>query len=128
MTGVTTVGRTPWSARDALVPLSSRSIVSLVLAAGRPGGRPRTRGAAPPNMRPPSPRGTMRLDGKVVLITGASEGIGAACAAEFAAAGARLSLTARSADGLARAGGASALITAGDLTLEETRRRAIERT
>src|ERR1039458_5960587 len=70
----------------------------------------------------------MRLDGKVVLITGASEGIGAACAAEFAAAGARLSLTARSAEGLARAGGASALITAGDLTLEETRRRAIERT
>jgi short-subunit dehydrogenase len=70
----------------------------------------------------------MRLDGKVVLITGASEGIGAACAAEFAAAGARLSLTARSAEGLARAGGASALITAGDLTLEATRRQAVERT
>ena len=70
----------------------------------------------------------MRLDGKVVLITGASEGIGAACAAEFAAAGARLSLTARSADGLARAGGASALITAGDLTLEETRQRVVART
>jgi short-subunit dehydrogenase len=70
----------------------------------------------------------MRLDGKVVLITGASEGIGAACAAEFAAAGARLSLTARSADGLARAGGASALTTAGDLTLEETRQKVVERT
>src|ERR1035441_9283143 len=36
-----------------------------------------------------------RIDGKVVLITGASEGIGAACAREFASSGARLSLTAR---------------------------------
>lgn len=70
----------------------------------------------------------MRLDGKVVLITGASEGIGAACAAEFAAAGARLSLAARSAEGLERAGGATALTTAGDLTLDETRRRVVERT
>jgi short-subunit dehydrogenase len=70
----------------------------------------------------------MRLEGKVVLITGASEGIGAACAAEFAAAGARVSLTARSADGLARAGGASALLTAGDLTFDETRRRAVDST
>ena len=70
----------------------------------------------------------MKLDGKVVLITGASQGIGAACAAEFAAAGARLSLTARSAEGLAHAGGASALITAGDLTVAETRRRVVERT
>src|SRR5580698_5692915 len=71
---------------------------------------------------------TMRLDGKVVLITGASDGIGAACAAEFAASGARLSLTARSAEGLARAGGPSALITAGDLTLEATRHEAVART
>ena len=70
----------------------------------------------------------MRIDGKVVLITGASEGIGAACAAEFAAAGARLSLTARSADALARAGGSSALIVPGDLTLDETRRTVVERT
>lgn len=70
----------------------------------------------------------MRIDGKVVLITGASDGIGAACAAAFAEAGARLSLTARSAEGLARAAGQSALITAGDLTLEETRRQVVERT
>jgi NAD(P)-dependent dehydrogenase (short-subunit alcohol dehydrogenase family) len=34
----------------------------------------------------------MRIEGKVALITGASEGIGAACAAEFARAGAQLSL------------------------------------
>ena len=70
----------------------------------------------------------MHLDGKVVLITGASEGIGAACAAEFAAAGARLSLTARSAEGLARSGGPSALLTPGDLTLEATRQQVVERT
>ena len=70
----------------------------------------------------------MRIDGKVVLITGASEGIGAACAAEFARAGAKLSLTARSEEGLRRAGGGDALITAGDLTGEETRRRVVEST
>jgi short-subunit dehydrogenase len=70
----------------------------------------------------------MRLDGKVVLITGASDGIGAACAAEFAAAGAHVSLTARSAAGLTLAGGPNALVTAGDLTAESTRREAVERT
>jgi|SRR5579871_30353 len=70
----------------------------------------------------------MRIEGKVVLITGASQGIGAACAAEFARAGARLSLTARSQDGLAAAAPQGALITAGDLTQEETRRAVVERT
>lgn len=70
----------------------------------------------------------MRLDGKIVLITGASEGIGAACAADFAGAGAKLSLTARSAEGLVRAGGNSSLITTGDLTLDQTRRSVVERT
>jgi short-subunit dehydrogenase len=70
----------------------------------------------------------MRIDGKVVIITGASEGIGAACAAEFARAGAKLSLTARSEEGLRRAGGESALITAGDIMDVETRRRVVERT
>jgi len=69
----------------------------------------------------------MRLDGKVVLITGASEGIGAACAAEFAGRGAKLSLTARSEEGLRKAG-PGALITPGDLTSEETRRAVVERT
>jgi short-subunit dehydrogenase len=71
----------------------------------------------------------MRLQGKVTLITGASEGIGAACAAEFARAGARLSLTARSESGLrAAAGGAEALVVPGDITSEETRRAVVERT
>jgi short-subunit dehydrogenase len=70
----------------------------------------------------------MRVDGKVVLITGASEGIGAACAAEFARHGAKLSLTARNEEGLVRAGGPGALVTAGDITGEETRRRVVDRT
>jgi short-subunit dehydrogenase len=69
----------------------------------------------------------MRIDGKVVLITGASEGIGAACAAEFARAGAKLSLTARSEEGLNRAGPA-ALVTPGDLASDDTRRRVVART
>ncbi|MGA2275241.1 MAG: SDR family NAD(P)-dependent oxidoreductase [Bryobacteraceae bacterium] len=70
----------------------------------------------------------MRIDGKVALITGASEGIGAACATEFGRAGARLSLCARSEEGLRRASGDQALITAGDLTDENVRRRVVERT
>ena len=69
----------------------------------------------------------MRIEGKVALITGASEGIGAACAAEFARAGARLSLTARSEEGLRRAV-PDAFIVPGDLTSDATRRRVVERT
>jgi len=70
----------------------------------------------------------MRIDGKVVLITGASEGVGAACVAEFRNAGAKLALTARSEEGLRRVGGANALIVPGDLTSEADRRRVVERT
>ncbi len=44
----------------------------------------------------------MELQGAHVLITGASRGIGAAMAREFADAGARVSLAARSAEGLAK--------------------------
>src|SRR4051794_12362363 len=72
--------------------------------------------------------GYMRIGGKVVLITGASEGIGAACAREFARRGARLSLTARSEDKLKEVGGPGAVITAGDITDGEVRRRVVERT
>ncbi len=70
----------------------------------------------------------MNIDGKVVLITGASEGIGAACASVFRKRGARLSLTARCEEKLRAAGGPDALVTAGDLTESETRKAAIART
>jgi short-subunit dehydrogenase len=70
----------------------------------------------------------MRIDGRTVLITGASEGIGAACAREFLRRGARLSLTARTESRLKEAGGSGALVTAGDLTDPEVRQRVISRT
>jgi len=70
----------------------------------------------------------MLIKDKVVLITGASEGIGAACAQEFRQRGARLSLTARSEDKLKAIAGADAAVTAGDLTDAEVRRRVVART
>src|ERR1035437_5229529 len=70
----------------------------------------------------------MRIDGKVVLITGASEGIGAACAREFASCGARLSLTARNEDGLRCAAGPDSLIMPSDITDDYARRRVVDRT
>lgn len=70
----------------------------------------------------------MHLNGKVVLITGASAGIGAACAAAFRDRGALLSLTARSADKLAAAAGPGDLVTPGDITDPAVRRAVIERT
>jgi short-subunit dehydrogenase len=69
----------------------------------------------------------VRIEGKVVLITGASQGIGAACAAEFARAGAKLSLTARS-PVPAPQSSAPTLILPGDITQESARREIIERT
>ena len=70
----------------------------------------------------------MRIEGSVVLITGASGGIGEACAREFRARGAKLSLAARSEDKLLEVAGADALATAGDITDGETRRRVVDRT
>jgi len=70
----------------------------------------------------------MRCAGKVVLITGASEGIGAACAQAFRRRGASLSLTARSREKLEAVGGRDALITAGDLLDPEVRKSVVERT
>lgn len=70
----------------------------------------------------------MNLNGKVALITGASQGIGAACAASFRRRGAKLSLIARSEERLRAVGGNDAVITAGDLLDPEVRRRAVEST
>ncbi len=70
----------------------------------------------------------MQIDNKVVVITGASEGIGAACASAFRRRGARLSLTARSQERLELVGGSDALVTPGDLMDERTRDLVIERT
>ncbi|HET8546812.1 MAG TPA: SDR family NAD(P)-dependent oxidoreductase [Bryobacteraceae bacterium] len=70
----------------------------------------------------------MKLDGKVVLITGASEGIGAACAGAFRDRGAKLALVARSREKLERVAGGNALVIAGDLLERATRRVAVEQT
>lgn len=69
--------------------------------------------------------------GKVVVITGASGGIGAACARALAARGAQLVLNARSASGLSALHLAGALLAPGDITRADTRdalvQRALER-
>jgi short-subunit dehydrogenase len=70
----------------------------------------------------------MQIKGSVVLITGASQGIGAACAQAFEERGARLSLVARDGAKLAAVGGPGTIRTAGDITQEEVRRQAVTRT
>jgi short-subunit dehydrogenase len=73
----------------------------------------------------------MRLDGKVAIVTGASEGIGAALVGALRERGARLVVTARSEEKLRSVGGPDAVCVPGDLNLEATREaviaRAIER-
>jgi uncharacterized protein len=70
----------------------------------------------------------MRLDGKVALVTGASEGIGASVARLLSQRGSLVSLVARSEEKLRAVGGESALIFAGDLRDENTRHSVVERT
>ncbi len=70
----------------------------------------------------------MKLQGKVVLITGASGGIGAACAHAFRARGAQLSLTARTRDKLDQVGQGQAVITPGDLKDPAVRQACLEAT
>jgi len=70
----------------------------------------------------------MQIKDRVVLITGASEGIGAACARAFEARGARLSLVARNREKLAAVGGPETLRTAGDITSGEIRQSVVART
>jgi len=68
----------------------------------------------------------MQIAGKVVLITGASQGIGRACVDSFRRRGARLALTARSQDKLRDAAGPDALVVAGDITDAQTRQRVVD--
>jgi len=70
----------------------------------------------------------MQIKDTVVLITGASEGIGAVCARAFEARGARLSLVARNSEKLATVGGAETLRTAGDITSTDIRQSVVGRT
>jgi short-subunit dehydrogenase len=70
----------------------------------------------------------MQIAGKVVLITGASQGIGRACVDAFRRLGARLAITARSEEKLRQAGGSDALIVPGDLLDANTRRHIVAAT
>jgi short-subunit dehydrogenase len=68
------------------------------------------------------------LAGKVVIITGASDGIGARLAVILQRRGARLALAARNQERLREIGGVSALIVPGDLTDPAVRAALIEKT
>jgi short-subunit dehydrogenase len=63
---------------------------------------------------------------KVVVITGASDGIGASCARLFAARGARIVATGLPKTGFAETGSATRLVVEGDITSEETRVSVVE--
>src|SRR5271163_1985279 len=70
----------------------------------------------------------MQIEGSVVLITGASQGIGAACAAAFRSRGAKLALLARNEERLRAVAKGDELVLAGDVTDAEFRAEAVDRT
>lgn len=92
--------------------------------------------AAGPNHRAPSGPNTgaavkVRFPGmenKVVLITGASEGIGAACAGQLRKKGAKLSLTALPGPGFQDHSDGQELVSAGDITDDGFRRALVAKT
>jgi NAD(P)-dependent dehydrogenase (short-subunit alcohol dehydrogenase family) len=65
--------------------------------------------------------------GKIVLITGASDGIGASCAKLMGRCGARLGLTALPSDEFKNEESNSLLMVAGDITSQKTRLEIVER-
>src|SRR6478752_903701 len=73
-----------------------------------------------------------QLEGKVAIVTGASAGIGRACALALAREGAKLVLTARRRERLEQLAGeakrleAEAIVVVGDAREDETARRTIE--
>ena len=70
----------------------------------------------------------MKLEGAVVLVTGASEGIGAASVQALQRRGARLALVARSEGKLRSIAAAPDLVIPADLTRDEDRQRAVDTT
>lgn len=70
----------------------------------------------------------MRIDGAITLITGASEGIGAACAREFRRRGAKLALLARSTAKLNEVADPNDLVITADLFDPSVPRSAVDRT
>ncbi len=68
------------------------------------------------------------VKGKVVIITGASEGIGMQLAATLRARGAKLCLTARKEARLAAAAGPEDIVVPGDITIDEVRGAVISKT
>ncbi len=70
----------------------------------------------------------MDLSRKVVLVTGASEGIGAACARTFQARGCLVAVAARSRDKLEAVAGPKGLAIVGDLRNADFRRDAVDAT
>lgn len=76
----------------------------------------------------------MKVEGKVIIVTGASSGIGRACAAEFVSHGARVTLASRNAVALNElqqtvdAGGERTLVVATDVTDSEACRRMVDAT
>lgn len=68
----------------------------------------------------------MHLEGKVVLVTGASEGIGLACASAFRQRGALLALTARREEKLREAARSGETVIAADLLRPDDRRRVVD--